>query len=76
VQPRDESGLAARRATPRQNRLRPANYTTKAIAAESDGALFWKLSEGRGAMVPFKSTYSEKQRWELISYIRTLQGKK
>jgi len=55
---------------------KPANYTTKAISAESDGALFWKLSEGRGAMVAFKSTYSEKQRWELITYIRTLQGKK
>jgi len=54
---------------------KPANYTTKAISAESDGALFWKLSEGRGAMVPFKSAYSEKQRWELITYIRTLQGK-
>lgn len=54
---------------------KPANYTTKAISAESDGSLFWKLSEGRGAMVPFKSTYSEKQRWELITYIRTLQAK-
>ena len=55
---------------------KPANYTTRAIAAESDGSLFWKLSEGRGAMVPFKTAYSEKQRWELITYIRTLQGKK
>ncbi len=55
---------------------RPANYTTSAISAESDGSLFWKLSEGRGAMVPFKSALSEKQRWELITYIRTLQKKK
>ena len=55
---------------------KPANYTTSAIAGESDGSLFWKLSEGRGAMVAFKGTYSEKQRWELIAYIRTLQGKK
>jgi mono/diheme cytochrome c family protein len=55
---------------------KPANYTTKAISGESDGSLFWKLSEGRGAMVPFKGAYSEKQRWELITYIRTLQGKK
>lgn len=55
---------------------KPANYTTSAISAESDGSLFWKLSEGRGAMVGFKATLSEKQRWELISYIRTLQGKK
>jgi len=55
---------------------KPANYTTSAISAESDGSLFWKLSEGRGAMVGFKATLSETQRWELISYIRTLQGKK
>jgi mono/diheme cytochrome c family protein len=55
---------------------KPANYTTSAISAESDGSLFWKLSEGRGAMLGFKATLSEKQRWELISYIRTLQGKK
>ena len=55
---------------------RPANYTTSAIARESDGALFWKLSEGRGAMVGFKGAFSEEQRWQLISYIRTLQGVK
>lgn len=55
---------------------KPANYTSLAIEAESDGSLFWKLSEGRGGMVGFKATLSEKQRWELISYIRTLQGKK
>jgi len=55
---------------------KPANYTTSAIAGESDGSLFWKLSEGRGAMLAFKGSYSEKQRWELITYIRTLQGKK
>jgi mono/diheme cytochrome c family protein len=55
---------------------KPANYTSRTIAAESDGSLFWKLSEGRGAMVPFKTAFSEKQRWQLITYIRTLQGKK
>lgn len=55
---------------------KPAKFTSPVIAGESDGALFWKLSEGRGAMVPFKTTFSEAQRWELIAYIRTLQGKK
>ena len=55
---------------------KPANFTSGVIANESDGGLFWKLSEGRGAMVPFKSTLSEAQRWELVAYIRTLQGKK
>ena len=55
---------------------RPANFSSPAITGDSDGALFWKLSEGRGAMVAFKSTLSETQRWELVSYIRSLQGKK
>ncbi|MEO6786107.1 MAG: cytochrome c [Chthoniobacteraceae bacterium] len=55
---------------------KPANYTSSAIARESDGALFWKLSEGRGAMVGFKGAFSEAQRWQLITYIRTLQGVK
>ena len=55
---------------------RPANFSSPAVAGESDGALFWKLSEGRGAMVPFKGSLSETQRWQLVSYIRSLIGKK
>ena len=35
---------------------KPANYTSSAVSAESDGSLFWKLSEGRGAMVEFKAS--------------------
>jgi mono/diheme cytochrome c family protein len=55
---------------------RPANFSSPAITGESDGALFWKLSEGRGAMVAFKASLSETQRWQLITYIRSLEGKK
>ena len=55
---------------------RPANFSSPAIAGDSDGALFWKLSEGRGAMVAFKASLSETQRWELVSYLHTLMGKK
>lgn len=55
---------------------RPANFSSPAIAGESDGALFWKLSEGRGAMVAFKGSLSETQRWQLVTYIRSLVGKK
>ena len=55
---------------------RPANFSAASVAGESDGALFWKLSEGRPPMVGFKGSLSETQRWELIAYIRSLQGKK
>ena len=52
---------------------KPADHSSKAIQAETDGSLFWKLSEGRGAMQGYKSQLSDKQRWALICYIRSLK---
>ena len=51
---------------------KPADHTSDAIAAEPDGSLFYKISEGRNPMPQFKTTLSETQRWELVDYIRTL----
>jgi mono/diheme cytochrome c family protein len=42
---------------------------------ETDGALFWKISEGRSPMVSWKASLSETQRWELVNYIKTFAGK-
>jgi len=46
----------------------------------SDGYLFWRVSKG-GAMEPFNSAMpawesglTEEQRWQVISYVRTLAG--
>lgn len=52
--------------------VQPANFHDKAVKEQSDGALFWKLSTGRGSMPPFKEVFSEEQRWQLIAYIRKL----
>ena len=49
---------------------RPANFHDKRVKEETDGALFWKMSNGRGNMPPFKDVLSEEQRWQLVSYIR------
>ena len=54
---------------------KPANLKSKAVQDQSDGAVFWKISNGKGTMVPWKFTLSEKQRWYLVNYIREL-GKK
>ena len=56
---------------------KPADHTSDAVQAESDGTLYYKISEGHGhtAMPPFKSVLSVDQRWAVINYIRTL-GKK
>lgn len=50
----------------------PANFHDPAVQKQSDGAIFWKLSEGRGSMPPFKGVLSEEQRWQLVVFIRDL----
>jgi mono/diheme cytochrome c family protein len=54
---------------------KPGDLTGKAVQAQSDGELFWKISTGRGAM-PSWQTLPEKDRWSLVQFIRTLRGKK
>jgi mono/diheme cytochrome c family protein len=51
---------------------KPADHTSAAVQSETDGAIFWKLSEGRSPMPGYKKIFSEEQRWELVNYIRTL----
>jgi mono/diheme cytochrome c family protein len=53
---------------------KPADWTSAKVAAETDGEIFWKISNGRGAMPPWKHL-PEKDRWDLVNYIRTLQKK-
>jgi mono/diheme cytochrome c family protein len=54
-------------------KIKPANFTdAKMMATETDGSLFWKMSNGRGPMPSWKDTLSEKERWELVGYIRKL----
>jgi mono/diheme cytochrome c family protein len=54
-------------------KVKPANFTdAKMMAAETDGSLFWKMTNGRGPMPSWKDTLSDKERWELVDYIRKL----
>jgi mono/diheme cytochrome c family protein len=52
---------------------KPADHTSKAIQDESDGSLYWKLTNGRGAMQSYKTNLTDQQRWGLINYIRSLK---
>ena len=54
---------------------KPADHTSATIQSETDGSLFYKLSEGRTPMPQYKSALNVTQRWELINYIRTLAKK-
>ncbi len=63
-------GVAAAALNPK-----PADWTSAKVKAEADGVLFCKMSNGRGPMPPWKHL-PDKERWDLVNYIRSLQGKK
>jgi mono/diheme cytochrome c family protein len=50
----------------------PANFTdARAMAAVTDGELFWKIAHGRRPMPSFKDKLTDEERWQLVVYIRT-----
>ncbi len=53
----------------------PANLTTKTVQQQTDGEIFWKITQGRGLMASYKNMLSDKERWAVVSYIRTLAQK-
>lgn len=52
---------------------KPTDLTSAEVQAQTDGALFWKLDEGRPPMASYKTAIPEKKRWEIINYIRSLK---
>ena len=52
--------------------VQPSDFTdAHAMSTQTDGELFWKISEGHRPMPSFKKKLSEEQRWQLVDYIRT-----
>lgn len=49
------------------------NFSTAATQGQSDGALFWKIEEGRKPMPSFKKKLTENQAWQTVVFIRTLK---
>lgn len=50
----------------------PADHTSASFQKQTDGAIFWKMSEGNNPMPAYKKTLSEAQLWQLVDYVRTL----
>lgn len=53
----------------------PRDFMESEIVNQSDGAMFWKISYGKGAMPEFASKLTKTKRWELLLYVRELQRK-
>jgi mono/diheme cytochrome c family protein len=43
------------------------------VQSQSDGELFWKISESRRPMPLNKHTLTDDQRWDVINYIRSFK---
>lgn len=53
-------------------KIKPANFHSDRVKEQKDGALFWKLSYGRGEMPAYRESFTDQQRWQLVTYIRQM----
>ena len=52
---------------------KPKNFRLEGVQDQSDGELYWKISNGKGVMLPYKHSLGEEQRWQLVNYIRSFK---
>jgi mono/diheme cytochrome c family protein len=50
----------------------PADHTSDFVQKQTDGAIFWIVTQGNNPMPTYKTTLSETQRWQVVNFIRTL----
>jgi mono/diheme cytochrome c family protein len=51
---------------------KPANLTLEGVNQQVDGEIFWKISKGKEPMPTWEKQLNSRERWDLVSYIRTL----
>lgn len=52
----------------------PANLMTERATLFTDDVIYTFISQGIGAMPPLRENLSERQRWDVINYLRSLQA--
>ncbi len=53
-------------------KVKPADLGSGAVQQQSNGALYWKITHGRGEMASYEQVLSREDRWAVAHYIRTL----
>ena len=53
----------------------PADLLSEKVQSQSDGALFWKIAEGRGDMPTTQFKLKDQERWAVVDYLRSLASK-
>lgn len=54
---------------------KPEDLTLPKTVSQTDGALFWKITEGRKPMASYEKTLNEEDRWHALNYLRSLAVK-
>ena len=52
------------------------DFTSTEFSQQTDGEIFWKISNGNAPMPTFKDVLTEQQRWEVVNYLRTFASHK
>lgn len=50
----------------------PGDLSSREVQQQTDGALFWKITEGRAPMPSTRTLLTDEQRWQVILHLRTL----
>lgn len=52
---------------------KPADFLALQIVNQTDGSIFWKISNGKAPMAAYEELLTTDQRWKLVNYIRELE---
>ncbi len=50
--------------------VKPADFSQHRVQGQTDGALFWKITNGRGNMASYRQVLTPTQRWQLVYFLR------
>ncbi len=51
----------------------PTNLASRMVQANTDGELFWKITNGRSPMPANRVRFEEEQRWYIVTFLRSLK---
>jgi mono/diheme cytochrome c family protein len=51
----------------------PTNLASQLVQANSDGELFWKITNGKSPMPSSRIRFTDEQRWYIVAYLRTFK---
>jgi mono/diheme cytochrome c family protein len=51
----------------------PTNLASQMVQANSDGELYWKITNGKSPMPASRIRFTDEQRWEIVTYLRTFK---